>query len=348
MRALRLMSWKSEPELVEVDKPTPGPGEVVVRIGGAGACHSDLHLMHDFEDGLLPWSPPFTLGHENAGWVDSVGAGVTTVVEGDAVAVYGPWGCGTCPRCRLGIETYCENPAGAPVPGGGGGLGLDGGMADYQLVPAERLLVPLPDGLPPAVAAPLTDAGLTPYHAVRRSWAKMTPDAHVVVIGVGGLGHLGVQLAKATTSATIIAVDLKPEALELASKSGADHVVTSDDGAADAIREITGGLGADVVLDFVGAESTLQLAQAVSRPLGDITLVGIAGGAVPFSFFSQPYEVSMQTTYWGSRPELIELLTLAARGLVSVESTTYSLDDGAQAYRDLAAGTVLGRAVIVP
>lgn len=348
MRALRLMSWKSEPELVEVDKPTPGPGEVVIKIGGAGACHSDLHLMHDFEDGLLPWSPPFTLGHENAGWVDSVGAGVTTVVEGDAVAVYGPWGCGTCPRCRLGIETYCENPAGAPVPGGGGGLGLDGGMADYQLVPAERLLVPLPDGLPPAVAAPLTDAGLTPYHAVRRSWAKMTPDAHVVVIGVGGLGHLGVQLAKATTSATIIAVDLKPEALELASKSGADHVVTSDDGAADAIREITGGLGADVVLDFVGAESTLQLAQAVSRPLGDITLVGIAGGAVPFSFFSQPYEVSMQTTYWGSRPELIELLNLAARGLVSVESTTYSLDDGAQAYRDLAAGTVLGRAVIVP
>lgn len=348
MRALRLMSWKSEPELVEVDEPTPGPGQVVVRVGGAGACHSDLHLMHDFEDGLLPWSPPFTLGHENAGWVDSVGDGVTTVAEGDAVAVYGPWGCGTCPRCRLGIETYCENPADAPVPGGGGGLGLDGGMADYMLVPAERLLVPLPDGLTPAIAAPLTDAGLTPYHAVRRSWTKMTPDAHVVVIGVGGLGHLGVQLVKATTSATIIAVDLKPEALELASKSGADRVVTSDEHAADAIREITGGLGADVVLDFVGAESTLQLAQAVSRPLGDVTLVGIAGGAVPFSFFSQPYEVSMQTTYWGSRPELIELLNLAARGLVSVESTTYPLDQGAQVYRDLAAGTVLGRAVIVP
>jgi alcohol dehydrogenase, propanol-preferring len=348
MRALRLMSWKSEPELVEVDKPTPGPGQVVVKIGGAGACHSDLHLMHDFEDGLLPWSPPFTLGHENAGWVDSIGDGVTTVAESDAVAVYGPWGCGTCPRCRLGIETYCENPAGAPVPGGGGGLGLDGGMAEYLLVPAERLLVPLPDGLSPAVAAPLTDAGLTPYHAVRRSWAKMTPDAHVVVIGVGGLGHLGVQLVKATTSATIIAVDLKPEALDLASKSGADHVVTSDEGAADAIRAITGGLGADVVLDFVGAESTLQLAQAVSRPLGDITLVGIAGGAVPFSFFSQPYEVSMQTTYWGTRPELIELLNLAARGLVSVESTVYSLDDSPQAYRDLAAGTVLGRAVVVP
>ena len=348
MRALRLMSWKSEPELVEVDRPTPGPGEVVIKVGGAGACHSDLHLMHDFEGGMVPWSPPFTLGHENAGWVDSIGAGVTTVAEGDAVAVYGPWGCGACSRCRLGVETYCENPAAAPVPGGGGGLGLDGGMADYLLVPAERLLVPLPDGLSPAVAAPLTDAGLTPYHAVRRSWAKMTPDAHVVVIGVGGLGHLGVQLVKATTSATVIAVDLKPAALDLAAKSGADHVVASDEHAGDAIREITGGLGADVLLDFVGAESTLRLAQASSRPLGDITLVGIAGGAVPFSFFSQPYEVSMQTTYWGSRPELIELLNLAARGLVGVESTTYTLDDSAQAYRDLAAGEVLGRAVIVP
>lgn len=348
MRALRLMNWKSEPELVEVDKPTAGPGQVVVRIGGAGACHSDLHLMHDFEGGMLPWAPPFTLGHENAGWVDSIGAGVTTVAEGDAVAVYGPWGCGSCPRCRLGIETYCENPAGAPVPSGGGGLGLDGGMADYMLVPAERLLVPLPAGLTPEVAAPLTDAGLTPYHAVRRSWSKMTPDSNVVVIGVGGLGHLGVQLVKATTSATVIAVDLKPEALALASKSGADHVVASDEHAADTIREITGGVGADVLLDFVGAESTLQLAQAASRPLGDVTLVGIAGGSVPFSFFSQPYEVSMQTTYWGTRPELIELLNLAARGLVSVESTTYSLENGAQAYRDLAAGTVLGRAVIVP
>lgn len=348
MRALRLMDWKSEPELVEVDKPTPGPGEVVVKVGGAGACHSDLHLMHDFEGGMLPWSPPFTLGHENAGWVDSIGAGVTMVAEGDAVAVYGPWGCGTCPRCRLGIEIYCENPADAPVPGGGGGLGLDGGMADYLLVPAERLLVPLPTGLSPAVAAPLTDAGLTPYHAVRRSWPKMTPDSHVVVIGVGGLGHLGVQLVRATTSATVIAVDLKADALELATQHGADHAVMSDEHAAETIREITGGLGADVVLDFVGAQSTLELAQAASRPLGDITLVGIAGGAVPFSFFSQPYEVSMQTTYWGTRPELVELLNLAARGLVSVESTTYSLDDSAQAYRDLAAGRVLGRAVIVP
>lgn len=348
MRALRLTSWKSEPELVDVAKPVAGPGQVVVRIGGAGACHSDLHLMHDFEPGTLPWNPPFTLGHENAGWVDAVGDGVTSVAPGDAVAVYGPWGCGTCPRCQLGVETYCENPLAAPIPGGGGGLGLDGGMAEYMLVPAARQLVKLPAGLDPAMAAPLTDAGLTPYHAVRRSWAKMTPESTVVLIGVGGLGHLGVQIVKATTAARVIAVDPKSEARDLAASFGADHVLAPDEHAVEAIRELTGGLGADVVIDFVGADTTIDLARGAVRVLGDITIVGIAGGTVPYSFFSQPYEVNLTTTYWGSRPELVELFALAARGLVRAEYTTYSLADGAQAYRDLQAGTIRGRAVIVP
>lgn len=348
MRALRLMNWRSEPELVEVPKPVPGPGQVVVRIGGAGACHSDLHLMHDFDAGAVPWNPPFTLGHENAGWVDEVGTGVTRVKEGDAVAVFGAWGCGTCARCMLGIETYCDNPMGAPIPGGGGGLGLDGGMAEYMLVPAERLLVPLPAGLEPASAAPLTDAGLTPYHAVRRSWGKMLPESTVVVIGVGGLGHMSVQIIKETTAATVIALDMKPEALALAIEFGADHVLPSDENAAAAIRDLTGGLGADVVLDFVGAESTMLTALASARSLADVTVVGIAGGSVPWSFFSQGYEVSLQTTYWGSRPELIELFTLAARGLVHSETSTHSLDESPEVYRELAAGRIKGRAVIVP
>jgi propanol-preferring alcohol dehydrogenase len=348
MKALRLMDWKTEPELVEVPKPTPAPGQVVVKIGGAGACHSDLHLMHDFDAGMMPWQLPFTLGHENAGWVDSVGAGVSTVAEGDAVAVYGPWGCGRCDRCLRGVENYCENPMAAPVISGGGGLGLDGGMAEYLLVPSERLLVPLPVGLEPATAAPLSDAGLTPYHAIRRSWAKMTPTSTVVVIGVGGLGHLAVQLVKATTAAQVIAVDNRREALDLASQVGADHAVPSDATTADVIRDLTGGRGADVLLDFVGAEATIELARSAARSLGDATIVGIAGGSVPLSFFSQPYEVSIQTTYWGARPELVELLELASRGLLHVESTVYSLDDAPQAYRDLHEGKVNGRAVIVP
>jgi propanol-preferring alcohol dehydrogenase len=348
MRALRLMSWKSEPELVEVPKPVAGSGQVVVRIGGSGACHSDLHLMHDFDAGALPWNPPFTLGHENAGWVDSVGAGVSAVTEGQAVAVYGPWGCGTCPRCRMGIETYCENPMAAPVPGGGGGLGLDGGMADFMLVPDQRMLLPLPDGLDPAHAAPLTDAGLTPYHAVRRSWGKLVPEAFAVVIGVGGLGHLGVQALKSTTAARIIAVDTKADALALATAMGADHVVMAGASAADEVRAITGGIGADVVLDFVGNDATMALGASITRQLGDLTIVGIGGGSMALSFFTVPYEASIQTTYWGSRPELAEVLLLGARGLLVPKVTLYSLDDAAQAYRDLKAGTLEGRAVIVP
>ncbi|MGV0873228.1 NAD(P)-dependent alcohol dehydrogenase [Mycolicibacterium sp. XJ879] len=348
MKALRLTGWKAEPELVEVPKPTPGPGQVVVRIGGAGACHSDLHLMHDFDADMMPWQLPFTLGHENAGWVDSVGDGVSTLAEGDAVAVYGPWGCGKCQRCRHGIENYCEAPAAAPVVSGGGGLGLDGGMAEYLLVPGARLLVRLPDGLDPVTAAPLTDAGLTPYHAIRRSWPKMTPTSTVVVIGVGGLGHVALQLVKATTAAKVIAVDNRTEALDLAAQMGADHTVMSDGTAAAAIKDFTAGRGADVLLDFVGADATIELARAAARTLGDVTIVGIAGGSVPLSFFSQPYEVSMQTTYWGTRRELVELLELAARGCVHVEASTYALDEAPRAYRDLQEGKVRGRAVIVP
>jgi len=348
MRAVRLMEWKSDPVLVEVDDPVPGPGQVVLAVGGAGACHSDLHLMHEFESGLLPWGPPFTLGHENAGWVHSLGAGVTGFDVGQPVAVYGPWGCGACPHCRLGMENYCEDTAHAPVPGGGGGLGADGGMADLMLVPSTRLLVPLPDGLDPVHAAPLTDAGLTPYHAVRRSWSKLVPGSVAVVIGVGGLGHLAVQILKATTAARVVAVDTRAEALDLAVQGGADLTVEPDGSAVPVIRESTGGRGADVVLDFVGSEATIGLGAAVSRFLGDVTVVGIAGGTFPFTFFALPYEVSLQTTYWGSRPELVEVLDLAARGLVRPAVTTFPLEEAVDAYQQMAAGSVLGRQVIVP
>lgn len=348
MHALRLLDWKSEPELVEVEQPRPAPGEVVIKVGGAGACHSDLHLMHDFEPGATPWGPPFTLGHENAGWVAELGEGVTALEPGQPVAVYGPWGCGRCARCVPGMEMYCENLLEAPVPGGGGGLGLDGGMAEYMRVPDPRLLVPLPDGLDPVHAAPLTDAGLTPYHAIRRSLPKLTPGATVVVIGVGGLGHLAVQILAATTAATIVAVDQRESALKLAEAHGAHRTLLANEGTALEIRAATGGRGADVVLDFVGVEATLGMAALSSRPLGDLTIVGIGGGTLPVSFFSVPYEVSIQTTYWGARPELVELLDLAARGLVASEVSTFPLAEGAAAYRKLHAGEIDGRAVIVP
>ncbi|NBQ43295.1 MAG: NAD(P)-dependent alcohol dehydrogenase, partial [Mycobacteriaceae bacterium] len=164
----------------------------------------------------------------------------------------------------------------------------------------------------------------------------------------GGLGHIAVQIARATTAAQVIAVDVREDALELARKVGAHHAVASDESAAAAIRELTGGRGADVVIDFVGATATLELARAVARPLGDVTIVGIGGGQIAVSFFSQPYEVAIATTYWGSRPELVELLALAAAGQISAERTLYSLDHGVQAYRDLHDGRVSGRAVVVP
>ena len=343
MRALRMVGFGREPELMEVPEPVPGPGEVVIKVGGAGACHSDLHVLYEL-DASAVWQIPMTLGHETAGWVHTMGAGVDGLAEGDPVAVYGAWGCGLCQRCAVGIENYCERPSVI----GGGGLGLDGGMADYLLVPHQRHLVALPDGLDPVAAAPLTDAGLTPYHAIRRSWSKLTPDATCVLIGVGGLGHVAVQIVRATTAAQVIAVDVKPEALELARKVGAHHAVLAGDTAAASIRELTGGRGADVVIDFVGATTTLELARSVVRNMGDVTIVGIGGGEVPLSFFSQPYAVNIGTTYWGSRPELVELLALAASGQVSTERTLYSLDDAARAYRDLHDGKLTGRAVVVP
>lgn len=348
MLALRLLDWKTTPELQEVDVPTPGPGEVLVQVGASGACHSDLHLMHEFEPGMLPWSPPFTLGHENAGWVHTLGDGVIGLSPGQPVAVVGAWGCGTCAHCLEGLETYCERPDLAPVPGGGGGLGLDGGMAPYLLVPSARHLVPLPHGLDPVQAAPLTDAGLTPYHAVARSLHKLGPASTAVVIGIGGLGHLALQVLRAVTAARVVAVDPRAEARELATRLGATHVLAPGADTATEIRELTGGRGADVILDFVGSDDSLSTAAAAVRQLGDITIVGIAGGTLPVSFFGLPYEASVQTTYWGNRRELVEVLDLAARGLLTAQTQIYTLDDAGQAYEDLRHGTVTGRAVVVP
>ncbi|MDZ7679461.1 MAG: NAD(P)-dependent alcohol dehydrogenase [Acidimicrobiales bacterium] len=346
MQALRLTAWKTDPELQEVDDPDPGPGQVVIRVGGSGACHSDLHLMHEFEEGVVPWGPPFTLGHENAGWVDAIGAGVTGLSIGDPVAVYGPWGCGRCIRCRLGMENYCERQA--ELGAAGGGLGHDGGMAPRMLVPSDRWLVPLGD-LDPVEAAPLTDAGLTPYHAIKRSLPLLGPGSTAVVIGAGGgLGHMGVQILKALTPATVIGVDQHQAGLDRATAAGADHGVISDDQAAATITELSKGKGVDVTVDVVGADPTLALAAAITRPLGHLTIVGIGGGTLPIGFFSIAYEVSVATTYWGTIPELMEVITLGAQGRITPHVQRYTLADAMSAYEAMSAGTLDGRAVIVP
>lgn len=344
MKALQLVRWGARAELREVPTPDPRAGEVLVEITAAGACHSDIHLMQ-WPEGLLPWKLPFTIGHENAGRVAAVGAGVTAVREGDSVLVYGSWGCGTCHPCRLGRENYCDRAAELAVMGGG--LGRDGGMAEYMLVPSARFLVPIGD-LDPSKAAPLADAALTPYHAIRASQAQLQPASWAVVIGVGGLGHMAIQLLRATTGARVIAIEKDPARLASARMLGADAVVVADDGAAAAVRMFSDGLGAHVVFDMVGSDVTLAMAARSLRAEGKLVIIGLASGTLPVSFFGLPYGAQVATSYWGTLPELVELVALARAGRIDVERSVYSLDEALDAYARLERGEIHGRAVIVP
>ena len=344
MKAYQLTAWQSAPELREVEVPEPGPGQVLVKVGGAGACHSDLHLM-DWPEGTMDFDLPFTLGHENAGWVEALGAGVEGLEVGEPVAVYGPWGCGRCRACRLSAENYCERQA--ELRAFGGGLGLDGGMAEFILVPHPRLLLPLHD-LDPSEAAPLSDAALTPYHAIKRSLPLLVPGSTAVVIGVGGLGHMAVQILRALTPARIIALDTAPEKLALAREVGADEVLAPGEEAAQRIRELTGGRGAELVLDNVGADDTLAIAVQVAGFQSHVTVVGLAGGSFQFGFGALPFEAQLTIPYWGTAIELMEVLDLARAGKIRAHVERFPLDRVEEVYRRLREGSVDGRAVICP
>lgn len=344
MKAFQLTAWQTSPELREVEVPEPGPGQVLVKVGGAGACHSDLHLM-EWPEGTMSFDVPFTLGHENAGWVEALGAGVEGLEVGEPVAVYGPWGCGRCRACRLSAENYCERQA--ELGAFGGGLGLDGGMADYMLVPSPRLLLPLGE-LDPREAAPLSDAALTPYHAIKRSLHLLVPGSTAVVIGVGGLGHMAVQILRALSPARVIAVDNSPEKLRLAREVGAEEAVEPGEGAAEAIRELSGGRGAELVLDNVGATETIALGAQVARFESHLTVVGLAGGAFEFGFGALPFECQLTMPYWGSAVELLEVLELARAGHIRAHVERFPLEQAAEAYERMREGSLDGRAVICP
>ncbi|MGV9451730.1 NAD(P)-dependent alcohol dehydrogenase [Streptomyces sp. NPDC003635] len=344
MKALQYRTIGAPPEVVTVPDPEPGPGQVLLKVTAAGVCHSDIAVM-SWPAENFPYALPLTLGHEGVGTVAAVGAGVTGVREGESVAVYGPWGCGTCAKCVEGKENYClrAQELGILPPG----LGAPGSMAEYLLVDDPRHLVPL-DGLDPVAAVPLTDAGLTPYHAIKRSLPKLVPGSTAVVIGTGGLGHVAIQLLRALTPARVIALDVSADKLRLAREVGAHEAVLSDERAAAAVRELTGGVGAEAVFDFVGAQPTVTTAGAVAAVEGDVTIVGIGGEALPVGFGQLPFEVSVSAPYWGSRGELVEVLALARSGAVSVHTQTFSLDEAPLAYERLHAGKISGRAVILP
>lgn len=344
MRALQYRTIGGSPELVDIDKPSPGPGQVLLKIVAAGLCHSDAFLMglpaEQYTYGL-----PLTLGHEAVGTVAELGSGASGVDVGDLVAVYGPWGCGLCVPCSRGEENYCLRAAelGIAPPG----LGAPGAMAEYMIVDDARHLI-LITGMDPAATVALTDAGLTPYHAIKAERSLLLPGSTAVVIGTGGLGHVAIQLLAALTSTTIVAVDVSDEKLELANSVGADHVLRSDEHAAGAIRDLTAGTGADAVFDFVGADTTLTTARECVRVNGAIVIVGIGGGLLSAGFFSTPFGVRVRNPYWGTRDELAEVIALARDGQVDVKVETFSLEDGPIAYRRLSEGTIQGRAVVLP
>ncbi|MDK1346944.1 NAD(P)-dependent alcohol dehydrogenase [Streptomyces sp. 378] len=345
MKALQYRRVGHAPEVVEVPVPEPGPGQVLLKVTAAGLCHSDLAVM-GWPEEQFPYALPMTLGHEGVGTVAALGAGVTAVTDGEAVAVYGPWGCGRCHPCAEGRENCCPHAAGLGIlpPG----LGSPGALAEYVLVDSPRHLVPL-NGLDPAQAAPLTDAGLTPYHALRGSLPKLLPGSTAVVIGVGGLGHLAVQMLRALTPARVVALDVSKEKLALARDVGAHETLLSDSEAAARIRGLTGGTGAEVVLDFVGVEATLAVAAASVAVAGDVTVVGLGGGTLAVGFGGGlPFEVSASFPYWGSRTELLEVLELARLGLVSSHVETFTLEQAPEAYERLHAGEIVGRAVVLP
>ncbi|WP_406131084.1 NAD(P)-dependent alcohol dehydrogenase [Streptomyces sp. NBC_00989] len=344
MKALQYRTIGAAPEVLTVPDPEPGPGQVLLKVTAAGVCHSDIAVM-SWPAESFPYDLPLTLGHEGVGTVAALGAGVTGVREGDPVAVYGPWGCGTCAKCAEGKENYCLRAAelGIHPPG----LGAPGAMAEYLLVDDARHLIPL-DGLNPVAAVPLTDAGLTPYHAIKRALPKLVPGSTAVVIGTGGLGHVAIQLLRAMTSARVIALDVSEDKLRLAREVGAHDTVLSDEQAARVVRALTGGIGAEAVFDFVGADPTVRTAGAVAAVEGEVAIVGIGGGALPVGFGQLPFEVSVNAPYWGSRSELGEVLALARSGAVSVHTETFTLDEAPLAYERLHAGKINGRAVILP
>ena len=343
MRAVRFAGVGRPAQIADIPKPSPGPGQILVKIGGAGVCHSDLHIMaEDFG-----FKPPFTLGHENAGWIAELGEGVTGFKEGDAVAVYGPWGCGRCHACQRSMENYCENWT--EIKGFGGGLGLDGGMAEYMLVPSARLLVPLGD-LSPAKAAPLSDAALTPYHAIKRALPQINAETTVVVMGVGGLGHMAIQLLRVLAPARIVAADVDDKKLEQAKALGAHDVVNNRDAAAAAerIQQMTGRRGAGFVLDCVGVQPTMDLGARLLGRNSVWTIVGLGGGRHDFHHGSTPYGCSMSIPYWGSRVELIEVIAMARNGRIHAETSEFPLEQAVAVYERLETGQISGRAVLVP
>lgn len=340
MKAALLSEYHRPLELVERPEPEPrGSRDVVVRVGGAGVCATDLHAI-DGEMEPAGLRPPIVLGHENAGWVHAVGDGVTAAKAGDAVLVYPAYSCGLCVSCRRGNDVFCERHEFT-------GLTRDGGFADYVLVD-ERSLLPLPAGVEPVEVAPHADAGITAYHAVKKLVPRLEPGSTAAVIGIGGVGHIGLQLVRVLGAARVVAIDTDERRRALARELGADEVLGEQPDVADTVREWTNGVGADVVLDFVGTDETHAAALGMLARRGLFSIVGFGGMVAYPSVAFVSGETAITGNLVGNWIDLWELLQLHGRGAVTLRTETYPLEDVNEVLNKLREGEVTGRAVLIP
>jgi NAD+-dependent secondary alcohol dehydrogenase Adh1 len=341
MKAVRLHGYHEQPAVEEVPEPTvTGPFDVVVKVGGAGVCRTDLHIMEgQWADAMDP-TLPYTIGHENAGWVHEIGSAVSNVAVGDTVILHPTPTCGLCHACRAGKDMQCINSS---FPG----LDSDGGMAEYLLTSA-RACVKLDSSTQPKDVAALADAGITAYHAVRKALPLLYPGTTAAVIGAGGLGHIGIQCLSALTAANIIVVDRNPDALKLAEQLGANQSVVADGKHIDAVKDLTDGAGADVVFDFVAEQGAENDGFAMTRPAGSYFVIGYGGTLTIPTLDVISTERNIIGNIVGTYNELVELMSLAEAGKVTLHTQTYPLDAAVEALHDLDAGQVRGRAILVP
>ena len=341
MKAVRLHEFHQMPVIDDISEPTAqGPFDVVVKVGGAGVCRTDLHIMEGQWDTAMGTPLPYVLGHENAGWVHEIGAGVTNVDVGDTVILHPTPTCGLCHACRAGNDMHCTN---SEFPG----LSRDGGMAEYLLTSARACVKLDPKTKPEDVAA-LADAGITAYHAVRKAIPLLYPGTTCVVIGAGGLGHIGIQCLAALTATRIIVVDRNPDALKLAEQLGANHTVVSDGKHVDGVMDLTGGEGADVVLDFVAEQGAENDGFTMTRRAGSYYVIGYGGTVNIPTLDIISTERNIVGNIVGTYNDLAELMVLAQAGKVTLHTKTYPLDAAVEAINDLDAGKVRGRAILVP
>ncbi len=341
MKAVRLHAFNQSPQIDDVPEPKIShPLDVIVKIGGAGVCRTDLHIILGQWDAAMGTPLPYTLGHENAGWVSEVGSAVTNVAVGDTVILHPTPTCGLCHACRAGDDMHCIN---STFPG----LSTDGGMAEYLLTSARACIKLDPQTKPEDVAA-LADAGITAYHAVRKALPLLYPGTTCVVIGAGGLGHIGVQSLAALTATRIVVVDRNPDALKLAEQLGAHETIVADGNQVDAVKDLTNGNGAEVVLDFVAEEGAEMDGWNMTAPAGSYFVIGYGGTLHIPTLDIISTERNIIGNIVGTYNELAELMALAQAGKVTLHTKTYPLDAAVDALNDLDAGRVRGRAILVP